>query len=471
MTLPADASGWEWLLHPPLLALAAWALWRRVGQRGAGPLRLWFWPTLGARLVGGVALGVFYQHQFADNPQPGGDTFAAHRLSVALTAWAPREPGAYVRLLLTAAPPPVTRLGSAFRARPDAPFAPYTTVYVAPYSNSWFFVRLLSLLNFLTGSSYWLNALWLSLAAFAGAWFLARELTRLAPAAWRGALLGGLAWPAVVFFYGGVSKDALLAASLGTFTAVALRLIYPLVSQASAEQAHPSAPTASHFLVLLLAAWLLWKIKFFLAAAAFVTLGALALTEAVRRRWPAVRPWQVFVGAAVALAPLSRILHRAFRPEYLLYHLPHNQADLQARSTGQPQLLLDLHPTLGSFLLNLPRAVVGTFTRPWPWEGSGLLWRVAGLENAALLALLALTLLAWGRRGFTLRLPLLAGALLTLVVVGAAMFGLATPNLGTLFRYRAALLPFLVFLLDWGRVGEALRSTRPAASGSRGQSS
>jgi hypothetical protein len=71
----------------------------------------------------------------------------------------------------------------------------------------------------------------------------------------------------------------------------------------------------------------------------------------------------------------------------------------------------------------------------------------AGLEN-----LLLLFLLAWAIwytiRGKAGKLPFsVVLVVLTYCVLLAALLGLSTPNLGTLNRYRAALLPYLLLLL------------------------
>ncbi|MBC7449305.1 MAG: hypothetical protein H7330_14730, partial [Hymenobacteraceae bacterium] len=82
-------------------------------------------------------------------------------------------------------------------------------------------------------------------------------------------------------------------------------------------------------------------------------------------------------------------------------------------------------------------------------------------ENPALLLFAAWAGVGWWRRGRPLGVPLLAGALLVIVVVVAVMFGLTTPNLGSLHRYRAVLLPFALVLLDWLRMGDGARTMYP----------
>ncbi|MBC7447656.1 MAG: hypothetical protein H7330_06305, partial [Hymenobacteraceae bacterium] len=343
-----------WSLNLPLLALAGAALWRHTGR--GQPNARWFAPALAARLAGGMALGLVYVSPWLGRIDNGGDTLALHTHAAEYHAWAAADPVGYVRLLLSSAD------------QPGAPMRQY-----AAYSNSFFFVRLLSVLQFLTAADYWLSGLWLSLAAFAGSWLLARELGRVVPGARLGAYVGALAWPSGVFWLSGVSKDALLLAFMGAFTAAALRLVYPVAAPAEP----PALAARSGWWTLLLAnGWLFWKIKFFIAAVVFVVLGALAVTERLRvsrfaRHRPWLRGWALFGIAALALAPLSRVAHRAFRPEYLLIQIPLNQAALLGHDPLQPELRLPLTASLASSARNAPAAALGTFTRPWPWEGTG----------------------------------------------------------------------------------------------------
>jgi hypothetical protein len=75
-----------------------------------------------------------------------------------------------------------------------------------------------------------------------------------------------------------------------------------------------------------------------------------------------------------------------------------------------------------------------------------VLYLVAGLENLGLLAVLLWSVVQTlrGRPG---QLPFaLVLVLLLYCVLLAALLGLSSPNLGTLNRYRAALLPYLLWL-------------------------
>ncbi|MDQ2792970.1 MAG: hypothetical protein M3Y12_03045, partial [Bacteroidota bacterium] len=76
------------------------------------------------------------------------------------------------------------------------------------------------------------------------------------------------------------------------------------------------------------------------------------------------------------------------------------------------------------------------------------LYLAAGLENLLLLSLFGLALLAGWRGRSAGPLPFALVLVLGLYCLALALLlGLTTPNLGTLNRYRSAMLPYLLLLL------------------------
>ena len=170
-----------WALNLLLLATAAYGL-RRALALEADWLRPWFWPVLTLKLLGGLALGWLYLYFY---PQ-GGDTLTMQWEAQRVTDWIATPNGDFGQLLW-----PRQSGGAMLPIRYPA------------FSNSYFFVRLLALLNFLTHSNYWLNGLWLSVCAFGGSWLLTRELGRVVPGARYGIMLGALFWPSVILWMAG----------------------------------------------------------------------------------------------------------------------------------------------------------------------------------------------------------------------------------------------------------------------------
>lgn len=413
--------------------LAWWLERKTVADR---PLRLAFWLGLGLRLVAGLLLGWFYREGILY----GGDTLVYQKTANLLTTVGQASPGAYFRILFF----------NEFADQDLLKAIPYPT-----YTNSFFLIKIVSLLNFLTGSNYHLNSLLLSFFSFAGCWVLALQLGRVFTGS-RGAALAGLVFfPSVVFWNAGIMKDGLLLSALGFFWASVLQVTYS-----------PGTKTRRAGLLLLLAGVLLWKLKFFLAFFVFALTGSWFGLRWAHQRFAFFRrgPWRWLVFPVLVLAVFFAfsLLHYKFNLPFLLMSLVLNHEHFLQQSAGRPVIALaGLEATLPGVLRHTPEALAGIFFRPFVWEGNNIFYRLAGLEN---LLLLAGTLGAMVS-GWKLRVRQFPGfylVLLLFVLCLAAAFGLSTPNLGSLNRYRTIFLPFFVFLLlqtpFWQKIYQRIRA-------------
>ena len=314
------------------------------------------------------------------------------------------------------------------------------------WSNTLFTIKILGLLNFASVGSPWLNSCYLSLGCFVGCWVLVRTLARLFPAAPVGAsVLAFLLWPSVVWWASGVTKEALLLGSGTALTALVLSKLY-------GSSAGGWGQRLGSWLLLGLLAWLHLRMRYFFALPLLGCLLALAgTTLATRRGWlRASWRWQLLaLASGLGLAGLLVVavggepVSRGFVTSQLWQNYLHGLAT----SVGRPHLVYaGLVPKLGSMVRYFPLASTQALLRPWLGESAAPLYVLAGLENLLLLALLLNA--AWNvARGRSGSLPAgLVLALLLYCLVLAGLIGLSTPNLGTLHRYRALLLPWLLWL-------------------------
>lgn len=397
------------------LGLGYWL--RRAYCRATPGLRRWLLPTLGLRLAAGLL-------------QDSLDARFANAWAWALTAQFWERPGVGWTLWQG------HELRAGGRVMP-----------MYEWSNTLFVIKVLALLNFASLGAGWLNGLYLSAGCFVGCWGLVRTLGRLFPAAPVGAGVGAfLLWPSVVWWTSGLTKETLVLGSGAALTALVLRALYG------------PAPTGrrrwvGRALAALALAWFHLRMRYFFALPLLGSLLALAgVAAAGRRHW--LRPrWGgqalallagLALGGGVVLAVGGEPVSRAFVISQLWQNYTHGLAT----SPGRPHLAYPgLRPTVPSMAAHAPLAAAQTIVRPWLGESGELRYLGAGLENLLLLGLLVLA--AWAVvRGRPGRLPpALVLALLLYCVVLAALIGLSTPNLGTLHRYRAVLLPWLVWLL------------------------
>jgi hypothetical protein len=203
----------------------------------------------------------------------------------------------------------------------------------------------------------------------------------------------------------------------------------------------------------LLLAWVMVRMRYFFALPLLGGLLALAAVHAATRRGWLGRGWLaqaiglllvlgVAGGASLALGGE----HLSLR--YFSREVAANYQHGLATSVSRPHVeYAHWQPTPAGLLRHAPLAAAHTLVRPWLGESAQPLYIGASLENMLLLALLALALVAtW--RGHGSRLPAALVIVLALYcLLLAAFIGLSTPNLGTLSRYRAGLLPWLLLLL------------------------
>lgn len=322
-------------------------------------------------------------------------------------------------------------------------------------SNTFFFIKLVALLNLASLGTDWLNALYLSAFAFVGAWQAARALARCLPATPAGAgLLAFVVWPSVLVWTAGVTKESVLVGSGAWVFALALRFIY---GEVAGPQVRRPGVGAGVLLVALAA--LHFEMRYFFAVSLLGVLAGLALLRLLaallpgldRRRGavllllPAVLLGGAWVASEVSVSfRLNKFTNQVIRVYEKM------QAFERARPPAQrrPHLAYpDLRPTTASIGRYAPAAIANALTRPWLGEAAAPAYVAAGLENAFLLALLGWA--AWAvARGRAGRLPFALGVALGLhCLVLAFLLGISTPNLGSLSRYRSDLLPYLLLLL------------------------
>ena len=309
------------------------------------------------------------------------------------------------------------------------------------FSNTLFFIKLLSVLNLAALGNTFLLGLYCSLFCFVASWELARVVARVWPETPVGAVLVGfLCWPTVVYWTAGITKESILVGSGAGLTALVLSWLY------GARPIRAGAVLAALGLAVLH-----FQMRFFFAGLLLAALSGLSVIWLVQRLGGTLRRWMQMLllagwlmGGAWLLGQLSPV----FSLNKFTSRLIINYHTMQANSAGRPHIEYPaLRPTVESLLYHAPRAVADTLSRPWPWQGGQLLYVAAGIENLLLLALVLRSLLAVAR-GQAGRLPFaVVLVLLTYDVLLAALLGLSTPNLGTLNRYRAALLPYVLLLV------------------------
>jgi hypothetical protein len=408
--------------------LGALLAWLRAEYRRAGPgLRRWLLPALGWRLLL-TAISSYW---------PSPDLYGSSPYFPNPTRWS-----RWLAAFFWEQPAQIwpTLQGASFHLHGQ-------TAAFYQWSNTLFFYKVLALLGMISGGVLWLSGFYLSIFCFVACWGLVRAVARVFPEASAvGAGVAFLGWPTVVWWTAGLTKETLVVGAGAGVVALVLPLLYGPA---------PTRwwPAVRRVALALLLAWVMVRMRYFFALPLLGGLLALAAVRlAARRGWLGGGSWAQVGGLLLLLAvggvAAVRLGGEHLSLAYFSREVAANYRHGLQTSAGRPHLqYTDWQPTPAGLLRHAPLAAAQTLVRPWPGESARPLYVGASLENALLTALAGLALLAGGR-GRPGRLP----AALVLVLLGycvllAAFIGLSTPNLGTLSRYRAALLPWLLLLL------------------------
>ena len=393
------------------LAFLCWR-WLRTQLR-APKLGRWLLPLLALKLL---AWG-------AASWRPTSDTHHMQQFSSTMTLQLWEKPGAWLQAML----------GNEFH------YSKKLYLIYHGHSNTFFTAKLLSVLNLASASNGWLNGLYLSLFCFIACWTLVRTLAEVFPETPAGAaLVGFLAWPMVVYWSAGITKESLVLGSAAGLVAMVVQWLY--------GHRRLSLGSIIGFGIL---AVLQFKMRYFFAALLFAALGGLTVLRVLQQLGGGQRRWVLVVVFAAAVgtgAWVGSEVSVVFQLNRITLQLLRNYNQLSRESEGRPRIVFsEFRPTTESAVRNAPQAAWEALSRPWFWEG-GLQYRAAGAENLLLLAVLAVAVVATVR-GQPGRLPFAVVLVFVFYCLAlAVLLGLSTPNLGTLNRYRAALLPFVLWL-------------------------
>lgn len=398
------------LLH---LLLIGWIAYR-ISLRESGLQRV-FWSALTVRMVSGIALGLVYLLYYGV-----GDTLAYAEDGAALAAVAKRDPGGYLKFL--------------WSSQPAQPWP----VLQFNEPRALFMIKLVSIFSLVCFDNYWTIALYFSFISFLGAWFLVRQIGLRLPSLTPAASIAFLFFPSAAFWSSGVIKESLALASLFFLTGIFLKLWFG------------EKVALYQWLVLLLAVWIVWNLKYYFAAIFFaVAVAGLLYKVAARALKPSRFGTQALVWLVVFIIPLGIVMASRpnFHPGRIFTVIVENYHAYSQISSPEDRIHFSgLSPDIGSMAANAPWALFSGLFRPFLWEANNVLQMTAAMENLVLIVLFCIALASVGAAGKSAHRMLVFSAGMYILLL-CVFITLSTPNFGTLSRYRCGYIPYFVFLL------------------------
>lgn len=397
--------------------------------------RKYFFPALFLKIIGALLLGVLYQFYYQ-----GGDTINFHTYGSRIV-WEALTDSPITGLKLIFSKGELT--GDTFK------YASRIVFYSDP--SSFFVVRIASVFDIITFSSYAATAVLFSVLSFAGMWALFITFYNLYQHLHTPIAFATLFIPSVVFWGSGIMKDTVTLSALGFLT----YSVYQLFIR--------KQYSLSGILLLFFSVWTIFSIKKYILLCFLPAVLLWIYASRIKRIKSAVLrfliiPFMLFV--LILSSYYSVVLVGENDSRYAVDRIA-KTAQITAydigfytgKDAGSGYNLGELDGTFEGMIKLLPAAINVSLFRPYLWEIRNPLMFLSALESAALF-LITLYLL------FRFRFKILNGVFnpsilfcLAFSLTFAFAVGVSTFNFGTLTRYKIPLLPFYVMsiflLLDY----------------------
>lgn len=379
-------------------------------------------PALLFKVFAGIGLGFLYQNHYHGK----GDTIDFHRGSVYATTYFSHRPlKEYKEYLLK---------DETIRVRKIRRKIFYKN------SRVFFFVKILSIVNFFTYKNYWLNSIYLSLFSFVGAWYLSNFLVVRYSISKIGAAFSFLLVPSIVLWSSGVLKESIVYGAL-------CLLLYLLLKNFDKEKIKVNVVD---WIGMLLCCYVIGKLKYYYLA----VLLPIVIAYLVSQRFSfnnTFKKVSIFFGLLIVFLVIPGFFHPNLTTEYFADVLIENYNTIHELSHNKNVFYFGIEKeNYLSFVKAFPLAVFTGLFRPLFPEALGGFSTFLGIENLAVFLLFIVSL--WSvyinSKGLQREniLPFLS--LMFYVLILAYIIPIASPNWGSLVRYRLGYFPFFLLLIS-----------------------
>lgn len=379
-----------------------------------------YFPFLLTKLLLGSMVGIIYTYYYQ-----GGDTFALFNDAKFLSELAINQPSEYINYIFS---------------RPYHYPEHIQSQLLKSNASTSIFCILLSLINIFTNNNYWISGLFFSTFSFMGIWFYINTLKKYNPKLHFSLILPFIVLPSFAFWSSGIIKESIcmgICFSIAGFwvkTEKEKRINWPLL------------------FIHLLFAFLLLQIKFYYFLYLFLMLSVnqFMFRNNASNRKVNIKTYFAFTVLIILILLLLPKIHYHFDYQRLLTTLETNYIKLYSTSKDGTAIELPYFDgSLSGFIISFPFALIGAFELS-NWNSSKTLFQWYSLiENLIVLIVFSFAVFQFTKIENIKKRPFLIGALVfsilcTLLFIG--IMGIASPNLGSLSRYKILFLSTLTHI-------------------------
>ncbi|MEO8590478.1 MAG: hypothetical protein ABI432_13970 [Flavobacteriales bacterium] len=426
-----DIAYWEYAMGFVclLIVYVYFARQKNMLVKEAPEYRHFMW-GLFAKVFGGVAFSLIYFYYYA-----GGDTIMYFYSAVSLSKMAAMDFMSYLDVVT--GPNDWDNLAR-FNDTIGYPFA---YVYFDP--RSYFFIRVISPLVYLTFNSYLITTLVLSSVSYIGVWRCYRTFVSYYPSLMNKFAIAFLYMPSVVFWGSAIMKDTM------TFSAACWwihcvdevffkrrRMVFSILGLA--VSATIMVVMKPYIFMAVLPISILWVLYFRVSKIRSAVIRFVLLP---------ISGLAMFSVSIYVLTSLGDKLDK-FSLDSAISTIQTTQSDM-IRSEQYGNNFFDvgkMDGTWTSVLSKFPVATNAALFRPYLWEAHSMVVALSALENSWLLGFTLLLL--WRTRVWFFLRCVIGNPLVLVCIAFSLLFGftigVSTPNFGALVRFKIPLVPLYV---------------------------
>lgn len=408
-----------YIVHLFLIAGLSWILYRQFVN---APLRKFYYPTLLLKIGAGIALGMLYKFHYGY-----GDTLGFDADTIKLVAHIKAYPSDFFRIMFLS----------------QSKYSFHIHDFYPRFSGTYLFLKMCTLFYLLTNNSYWLTGIYFSLFSFLGMFSLANVMVKLYPNTQWEAAIAFLSFPSVIFWSTGVMKESIVEGSMGFILAMVIANFRGFVTL-----------KWKNFIVLPVLLYWLFKIKFyyFIVLISVLTMGILWVkTPGIKWYFKSMVMALVLLFGSLFLSKVHVHLHPLKVTGVIVGNHNDNYGFCFDRLSGGNLdakgviMYNHLNNSAGNLIYNTPNAWFSSVFRPLPFDASNVFQLAFAMLN---LCLFFLGLICVQR--LIINNPTWCAEAVMCVcyasILGTCM-AFASPNMGTLARYKVGYLPFVIYLL------------------------
>ena len=396
--------------------------------------RVYFFPALGVKIFGAFCVGFIYQFYYN-----GGDTFNYHTHG-SRHIWEAfmDSPITGIRLLINDG----SNYNEVYR------YASKIVFFTDP--GSYAIVKIATMFDLLTFSSYSSTAVLFALVSFVGMWMFFLTFYEQYPQLHRWFAIASFFIPSVFFWGSGLLKDTITLGCLG----VATYQVYRIFIRKNFG--------IKHVFLLTVALYGMYSIKIYILLTflpAVIVWVFLVNLNSIRSPVLKIMLAPFTLSCAISLGYFAMLKAGEDNAKYSLQNVAmtakitaYDIGFYTGRDAGSGYSLGELDGTFASMVRLSPQAVNVSLFRPYLWEVKNPLMLLSALESFLLLSLCLYIVV---KKNISLIAAISSPNVMFALIFSIAFafaVGVSTFNFGTLVRYKIPLLPFfavaLILILD-----------------------